>query len=186
MSVISKKICLLGDIAVGKTSLIRRYVEREFKKQYFSTIGGKISRKTMVLGGVNQYKSLNLQLLIWDLESNMKFTELASGYLQGASGAIIVADVLRQGTIERLIEYVYLFLAINPKGFVMIALNKTDLLPKEQLDIIISYIESKKLPRVIGVYETSAKDGINVDKVFNSLAYQIINAENKSLVTSAR
>ena len=100
MPIISKKICLVCDFGVGKTSLIRRFVERQFSDQYLSTVGVKIFRKNLELLGVKQQEKLNLQLLIWDLEGHTKFKAIAPTYLQGASGALIVADVTRQETLE--------------------------------------------------------------------------------------
>jgi GTPase SAR1 family protein len=67
--------------------LIRRFVDRQFSDQYLSTVGVKISRKLV--------ESVNLQLLIWDLEGHTKFKGITPSYLQGASGAVVVADVSR-------------------------------------------------------------------------------------------
>src|SRR5919199_2023826 len=133
MSIISKKICMVGDFGVGKTSLIRRFVERQFNDQYLSTVGVKISRKTVELVGVREQEKLNLQLLIWDLEGHTKFKGIAPSYLQGSSGAVVVADVSRTETIERVPEHIQLFLSVNPKGSLVVALNKSDLVDEEKL-----------------------------------------------------
>ena len=68
MSVISQKVCLIGDFAVGKTSLIRRFVDRQFKDSYLSSVGVKISRKLIELVAKDPQKNINLQLLIWDVD----------------------------------------------------------------------------------------------------------------------
>src|SRR5919202_3718030 len=117
---ISKKICMIGDFGVGKTSLIRRFVDRQFSDQYLSTVGVKISRKSLELQSVKQTGKIDLQLLIWDLEGHTKFKAIAPSYLQGASGALIVADVTRLETIERLSEHVNLFSSVNPKGYILL------------------------------------------------------------------
>lgn len=174
MPIISKKICLVGDFGVGKTSLIRRFVERQFSDQYLSTVGVKISRKTLELLGVKQQEKLNLQLLIWDLEGHTKFKAIAPTYLQGANGALIVADVTRQETLERLSEHIQLFLSVNPKGFVNVALNKSDLVEQEELVNLLSYYQFKEQERVLTTYSTSAKTGSSVDEIFQKLAYRII------------
>jgi small GTP-binding protein len=174
MPIISKKICLVGDFGVGKTSLIRRFVERQFSDQYLSTVGVKISRKTLELLGVKQQEKLNLQLLIWDLEGHTKFKAIAPTYLQGASGALIVADVTRQETLEQLSEHIQLFLSVNPKGFVNVALNKSDLVEQEELVNLLSYYQFKEQERVLATYSTSAKTGSSVDEIFQKLAYRII------------
>src|SRR5689334_21121323 len=119
-SIISKKICMIGDFSVGKTSLIRRFVDRQFSDQYLSTVGVKISRKTVECTLAEQQKQVNVQLLIWDLEGNTKFKTVTPTYLQGACGAVVVADVSRQVTLDHLAEYIQRLLSINLKGLVII------------------------------------------------------------------
>ncbi len=75
-----KKICLLGDFAVGKTSLIRRYVEGIFDEKYLTTVGVVVSRRMLV----REHDSINL--LIWDLAGGRDFSH--TGYLIGVSGAL--------------------------------------------------------------------------------------------------
>lgn len=163
---ISKKICLVGDFGVGKTSLIRRFVEQKFSDQYLSTVGVKISRKTL--------EPVNLQMLIWDLEGHTKFKAIAPTYLQGGSGAVIVADVSRQETVERISEHVKLFLSVNPKGYIVIALNKADLIEDEKLIKITHSVQLQYSEQVLEIYQTSAKTGAYVDEIFHKLAESII------------
>jgi small GTP-binding protein len=176
MSTISKKICMVGDFGVGKTSLIRRFVDRQFSDQYLSTVGVKISRKTIELTEVKQQDKLNLQLLIWDLEGHTKFKGITPSYLQGSSGAIVVADVSRQETIDRLPEHIQLFLSVNPKSSIVIALNKSDLVDEEKLEKLVQLIQLKNLERVSGIYQTSAKTGSCVDEIFKQLACKSLEA----------
>ena len=163
---ISKKICLVGDFGVGKTSLIRRFVEQQFSDQYLSTVGVKISRKTL--------ESVNLQMLIWDLEGHTKFKAIAPTYLQGGSGAVIVADVTRQETVERISEHIKLFSSVNPKGSITLALNKSDLVEEEKLTKITHLVQLQYSDQVLGIYQTSAKTGSYVDEIFNKLGESII------------
>lgn len=174
MSTISKKICLVGDFAVGKTSLIRRFLEREFSDQYLSTVGVKISRKTIEIAANPEQKIQNVQLMIWDLEGHTKFKAIAPSYLQGASGAIMVADVTRQETIDGLEEHLNLFLSINPKGFIIIAFNKSDLFDDEKIDKLVTTYSFPEQVRVLSTYATSAKTGKDVDLIFEKLAYKIM------------
>lgn len=162
MATISKKICMVGDFGVGKTSLIRRFVDRQFSDQYLSTVGVKISRKLV--------ESVNLQLLIWDLEGHTKFKGITPSYLQGASGAVVVADVSRLETIERLSEHVQLFSSINPKGAIVVALNKSDLVDEEKLAKLTQLVPVKDCEQVVEIYQTSAKTGAYVDQMFQQLA----------------
>lgn len=173
-STISKKICMLGDFTVGKTSLIRRFVDRQFSDQYLSTVGVKISRKTVECQLVEQQKQVNVQLLIWDLEGNTKFKAVTPTYLQGASSAVVVADVNRQVTIEHISDHIQCFLSVNPKGFVIVALNKSDLLNEEQRVKALELISLNTPEKVIAIYSTSAKIGLYVDEIFQKLAYLMI------------
>ncbi|NEQ72561.1 MAG: GTP-binding protein [Okeania sp. SIO2C9] len=171
---ISKKICLVGDFGVGKTSLIRKFVDRQFSDQYLSTVGVKISRKKVDLPKIEVEKNNFLQLLIWDLEGHTKFKAIAPSYLQGASGAIVVADVTRQETIENLSERLDLFLSVNPKSVVILALNKSDLVDAEIINKLLSKFEHQEDERVIATYSTSAKTGENVDEIFQKLSYRML------------
>lgn len=134
MSIIFKKICLIGDYGVGKTSLMRRFVDCQFSDQYLSTIGVKISRKLVRVANPRASESQEVQLLIWDVEGQTKYQSIDRSYLRGSSGAIIVADLSRPDTIERLNQHLDLVSSVNPKGIKAIAaLNKSDLLSPEQL-----------------------------------------------------
>ena len=173
-TIISKKICMVGDFSVGKTSLIRRFVERQFSDKYLSTVGVKISRKTVEFKAIEQQLEFKVQMLIWDLEGNTKFKAVTPMYLQGASSAIIVADVSRQVTVEHISDHVQLFLKVNPKGFVVVALNKSDLMEKEQLLQIVDDLVFPGEERILAAYPTSAKTGKNVDAIFHKLVYRIM------------
>jgi small GTP-binding protein len=168
MSLISQKICLVGDFSVGKTSLIRRFVEGKFSDTYLSTVGVKISRKLVEIQQENQQQMV--QLLIWDIEGHTKFKSIAPSYLQGAKGAIIVGDLNRQETIDRIAEHLELFLSINPKGVSIIALNKADLASEEKLERLLQLNNFSEEERVIAIYATSAKTGEYVDEMFEKLA----------------
>ena len=173
-STISKKICMLGDFSVGKTSLIRRFVDRQFSDQYLSTVGVKISRKTVECQLFEQKKQVNIQLLIWDLEGNTKFKAVTPTYLQGASSAVVVADINRQVTIDHISDHIQCFLSVNPKGFVIVALNKSDLIDEETRKKYLESIAMKAPDKIIATYSTSAKTGLCVDEIFQKIAYQML------------
>ncbi len=176
MSTLSKKMCLVGDFGVGKTSLIRRFVDRQFSDQYLSTVGVKISRKNVELEQAEQPAKKNVQLLIWDLEGHTKFKAIAPSYLQGASGAIIVADLTRQETVENLGERIQLVLSVNPKAVLIVALNKADLVDEEKLAKLAQSVQFTEKQRVIAIYTTSAKTGKDVDEMFQKLAKKMVEA----------
>ena len=167
MSVISKKICLVGDFGVGKTSLMRRFVDRQFSDQYLSTIGVKISRKVVKVAPYYPERQ-EVQLLIWDVEGQTKFQSINRGYLQGSAGAIVVADLSRQNTIDRLREHLDLVCTANPRGVKLIAaFNKSDLVAPETLE---TFHNCQDPSQELHTYITSAKTGENVDEIFQKLA----------------
>ena len=171
---ISKKMCMIGDFGVGKTSLIRRFVDRQFSDEYLSTVGVKISRKSITLDNIKQQENVTAQLLIWDLEGHTKYKGIAPTYLQGASGVLIVADVSRTETVERISEHIKLFSSVNPKGLIIIALNKVDLIDEEKLALLVEISHAIARDKVIAVYTTSAKTGKDVDEIFHKLAYTMV------------
>ena len=172
MSIISKKICLIGDFSVGKTSLIRRFVEDKFSDRYLSTVGVKISRKSLELERQNISQLVNL--LIWDIEGQTKFQPIAANYLKGASGAIIVADLTRPETLEHLQKHLDFFFSVNPQGLATVALNKSDLVVEEKLAKIIQLYNFDHHPQVLATYVTSAKTGESVELIFKQLAENMI------------
>jgi small GTP-binding protein len=176
-AILSKKICLLGDFSVGKTSLIRRFVERQFSDQYLSTVGVKISKKTVQCHSTARQNLVNVQMLIWDLEGNTKFKAITPMHLQGASGAVVVADINRPATIDHISDHIQGFLSVNPKGYVIVGLNKSDLVDSNKTEYLLDFTLSKYHEKVIGTYLTSAKTGLQVDEIFQKLAYQMLKPE---------
>ena len=174
--VISQKVCLVGDFGVGKTSLIRQFVDRQFSDQYLSTVGVKISRKLVSIPDATQ-EIQQLQLIVWDIEGSTRFKAIAPTYLQGAKGAVIIADVTRESSIQNLEDHVQLFRSVCPKSSLIMALNKIDLMEDNERDEIFQEISTKFSSLKIPVYATSAKTGENVDKIFQSLATQMLMLE---------
>jgi small GTP-binding protein len=165
-----KKICLLGDFAVGKTSLVRRYVDNQFSDEYLTTIGVKISRKLVELSSESG-EHIAMQLIVWDLEGRSSFAEASNSYLQGASGAIIVGDVTRAETVTNIANHVQAFLAVGTRSQVVVALNKSDVLVENRIPPLQQFEKDK---RFMGVQHTSAKNGTGVEDLFLSLAKNII------------
>ncbi len=175
MSVITKKICLLGDFSVGKTSLIRRFVEGKFSDNYLSTVGVKISRKSLKVK--KETELFEVHLLVWDLEGHTKFKSITPSYLKGSRGAIIVADLTRADTLNGLDKHIELFLEINPDATIAIALNKADLIQEERLNKLMELYGKSDRCQVVNTYQTSAKTGKNVDNIFQELTAEMIGAK---------
>jgi len=168
--VLVKKICLIGDFAVGKTSLIRQYVEGQFSDKYLSTVGVKISRKSLEIADSKGAPPTQFKLVIWDLEGHTKFEALAPSYLRGASGAIVVGALDRQPTLESLEQHIQQFLMVNPAQPVIVALNKADLISAEQQQILLDRCHSIVTSEIVDYQLTSAKTGENVNSLFEKLA----------------
>jgi small GTP-binding protein len=171
MSIISKKICMVGDFGVGKTSLIRRFIDQQFSDHYLSTIGVKISRKLLPLSSL-EGSARSIQLMIWDVEGKTQFQPIAPSYLEGAAAAIIVADVNRKETIAHLNEHIALINAVNKNSAaLMIALNKIDTLTHTTaIADDKQFHEVNSMPNLVSTCFTSAKTGESVGEMFAAIA----------------
>lgn len=175
MSIITKKICLIGDFGVGKTSLIRRFVEQQFSEQYLSTIGVTISRKIVNVSQNNHKEQQSIQLLIWDIEGKTQFKKISPIYLKSAQGVIIVADMSRMETVDNISSHLNLAVSVNTQGIPLIfVLNKVDLVAEDLLQTLLKQSPIFKQFPTIPVYCTSAKTGQNVETIFFQLAQSII------------
>ncbi|WP_020410442.1 Rab family GTPase [Hahella ganghwensis] len=162
---IAKKICLLGSFAVGKTSLIRRYVESIFSEKYHTTIGVKIDKKIVHCQGQD------VQLMIWDIEGKDEFSVYRQSYLRGAAGYFLVVDGTRPESVEVAKEWHTL---VNEQSlslpFVLLV-NKSDLFYEQRLKE-----ENLAELTTMGweIILTSAKTGDNVDKAFERLTTRLL------------
>jgi small GTP-binding protein len=169
MPIISKKVCLIGDFGVGKTSLIRRYIDRQFSDQYLSTIGVKISQKNIDLAKPN-CPDQKLQLLIWDIEGQTRFQAISRNYLEGAQGAIIVADLNRQDTIDHISEHIELITSVNPKGLIlMVAINKIDLAKETNLGESQLFDFAQSYLQIDTTHAIPSQTGKNADEIHKTL-----------------
>lgn len=170
---IKKNIILLGDGAVGKTSLIRRYVIDEFSDDYITTIGTKVTKKEIYL---EEEKTL-MTMMMWDIIGQKGFRYTQSLSARGMSGALLVSDLTRKETLESLKSY-WIPLVIRIAGPIpMIFLgNKADL--KDELQFGLEDIESlaaecEAFGSTNECFLTSAKTGNNVEKTFFKMAEYI-------------
>ena len=95
---IQKKICMIGPVSVGKTSLVARYVHSLFSEKYLSTVGVKIDKKVLQVDG------MDVTLLLWDLAGDDDFQRLNVTYLRGAAAYLLVADGSRRATLDQSVE----------------------------------------------------------------------------------
>lgn len=157
------KLCLIGPSAVGKTSLIRQFVEGIFSEKYLTSIGVKIDKKQV------STESGDVLFLIWDIEGTDKFSGFNPRYLNGASAYIVVADQTQPSSVEDAIAIYQQAIAAS-NADVYLAINKNDLPPQvseQQLECLTSL----KFQRVIS---TSAKTGENVSSLFTDIASSLL------------
>jgi small GTP-binding protein len=164
VSVIQRKVCMLGATGVGKTSLVRRFVESLFSERYQATIGVKIDRRLVEVDGQQ------VSLLLWDLQGEDELQRVRLSYLKGASGLIYVADGTRPETLEtaRSIQAG----AMETIGVVpsLLLVNKTDLHEEWRVD---DASIAARGPAGVEVMRTSARDGTNVGAAFDHLVRAI-------------
>jgi len=159
----SKKIVLLGHFGVGKSSLIRRFVENEFSEDYIVTIGVHISKKII---SINETDSASL--IIWDIEGHDDVKKARASYLLGTHGFIYVVDLSRPVTFKNLETELSYLNEKFPKIPLKVVGNKKDLVTKQHIEqystILTPFID----------YFTSAKTGNRVELLFSKLAKELL------------
>jgi len=162
---LQRKICMLGAFSVGKTSLVRRYVSGVYSDAYLTTVGVKIDKKSLDLGG------RMLDLILWDLAGEDEVSTIRMSYLRGSAGYLLVADGTRPVTLEvarSLQQRVEAELGRLP--FVVL-LNKRDLVDDWRLaeDEVAGLADGGWSIRM-----TSAKSGEGVEDAFRELAGRVM------------
>jgi len=167
---LSKKVCLLGDFAVGKTSLVRRFVYSLFDDRYLSTIGVRVSRKMIVLP--RGQDMVELSLMLWDLAGSEEFNTVRTSYLRGAAGAILVCDLTRTTTLDSLPAYAAELRQVNPGAWLVVAANKGDLVGEHRLTE--AQVAQRAAELAAPYFITSAKTGANVEVAFHRLGELVV------------
>jgi small GTP-binding protein len=168
--VIQKKICMLGGFAVGKTSMVARFVSGFFSDKYLSTVGLKIDKKTVAIDG------REVSLVLWDIYGQGAFQTVQASYIRGAAGYLLVVDGTRIDTFATARDLQQV--AVNTIGdapFVL-ALNKSDLESEWQIDDPALFdVAERGWPMV----RTSAKTGAGVEQAFERLARAMLSADER-------
>ncbi len=162
---VKRKIVLLGDAAVGKTSLVRRFVYNVFDDRYIMTIGTKVSKKIIKMKWDDL--DIDLKLMIWDVLGQQGFTRVQEAAFKGSDGALLVCDLTRKDTLYNISRY-WLPVLERVAGVPAVLLaNKSDLEGWEFTeDELNRYSQSLGVPYLL----TSAKTGKNVEEAFHHLA----------------
>ena len=149
---------------------MRRFVHNRFDEKYMSTIGVKVSRKTIMVARESDIVELNM--LLWDLAGSEEFSPVRASYLGGAEGAIIVCDLTRIETLQHLDVYFQEFHALRPSATVVVAANKWDLSDQHVFDAGDVAVAADRYG--ISYYLTSAKEGDGVDVLFRALGKSLV------------
>lgn len=166
---ISKKICMMGAFSVGKTSLVSQYVHSMFSDRYLSTVGVKISKKEMELGGTP------VNLVLWDMEGRDNYADVNVSYLRGATGFFVVADGTRQETLDGALSIRRLALDVLGDIPHYLLLNKADLAEAWEISgEMLARAEKDGLKTIM----TSAKTGQAVGTAFESLARDMLREDS--------
>ena len=158
------KTIILGDAAVGKTSIVAKHVTSSFKENYIPSIGANVTSRDYNLDG--SY----VTLMIWDIAAQEAFSRVRFDYYQGAKAAMLVYDVSRPQTYEDIVSWHDDLEKGVPKGIpLMLVGNKIDLPP------IVQSQSGKRLANDLGAdfIETSAKTGANIGEAFERIARKL-------------
>ena len=163
------KILLLGDCAVGKSCLLLRYCENSFQESHLATIGLDFRLKTITLEN-----NRKIRIQIWDTAGEDRFRSITRNYYKGAHGIVLIYDVTDQQSFQHIKDWVDKIKEESKEGVIIYLVgNKIDLIDKR----IITNEDGKKLSEEIKIkyYETSAKDSIGVNEVFENLVKDMDN-----------
>lgn len=169
---LQRKVCLIGDFAVGKTSLFNRFVYNRFSEGYLSTIGVMVQRKMV------QIQGQDMALVLWDMQGGQDSSSIKESYLRGATGAVIVCDVTRLGTILHCEGYMNLLRRINPSIRAVVAGNKQDLIAADHAHLAVVRQITRQLQTSLTL--TSARTGEGVEAMFHALGEVLLQQEPPS------
>ena len=174
---LSKKIVLLGDPSVGKTSLARKFVFDIFDDKYITTLGTKISKKQIVYEKLVNDATISLTMLVWDVMGQHDFAQFREVAYTGCMGGIVVCDITRKETIE---NWLYwrdsLFKSVGEVPIVVLG-NKIDLAENHEPEVVM--VKKITTENNLISFFTSAKTGENVDNAFYLLGQNILKKDYK-------
>ena len=164
---IQKKVCMLGGFAVGKTSLVSRFVSSIFSEKYLTTVGVKIDKKSLTVN------DREVTLMLWDIYGQDDFQTVQESYLRGSSGYLLVIDGTRRVTFDTASKLQQTAHKVAGNVPFVVVLNKADLASEWQVDERGLW---KLADQGASIVQTSAKTGEGVEQAFLKLTRGMIDA----------
>lgn len=167
MKQVAFKFLMLGDGGVGKTTLLHRYVKGKFLDTSTMTIGVEFLTKQTKLDATN------CQLILWDLSGQNRFRFMIDRYIRGAAGALLLFDITNMTSFVNIGKWVQLVKKQYKDLPIVLIASKCDL---EEFSMVADIYAKKTQERfgMVDYIKTSSKNGLNVDKAFESLANYVI------------
>lgn len=161
-----RKVCLIGDFGVGKTSLVSRVVRNTFSEKYLTTVGAKVDSKVIDLSD-----DKTLRIVLWDIAGGSDLNEMRTGYLLGVQGILLVADGTRASTAASALSiYRQVEEHLGQSIPSVLMLNKNDLSGSWE----IPHAEMAELRKTIPTFSVSAKSGKGVELAMTALAQDLV------------
>lgn len=166
MTSISKKICLLGDFAVGKTSTVARSIRNTFSESYLTTVGVKVDGRNIQLD-----EEREVRLVLWDISGANSLDQMRANYIGGSQCALLVADGTRSETVETALGLREQAMKLLGRELpAVLILNKCDLVA----DWEISADKINELSQILPIYSASAKTGQGVEEALVRVAEMVM------------
>lgn len=163
---LEKKICMLGTLAVGKTSLVRRFIEGIYSEDYHTSIGVKVDKKLVREAGQPE-----ISLVLWDIYGEDRFQHVQPSYWRGMFGYLLVADGTRRNTLDEALALNQRVIDTGLKVPAVLLVNKSDLADQSEIgDDRLSQLTQGGWE----IMRTSAKTGENVDAAFSRLTLKML------------
>ena len=167
------KILLLGEFRVGKSSMVLRYVEDRFPGDYMATIGANFLVKSVDL------ENIKVGLQIWDLGGHTRSSQVGRVFFQGVSGALLVYDLTRPDTLEKIPLWQEQLKNFSPRTKLYLVGNKNDLEEERQITTEEGQNAQEKYS-VDHFFETSAKTGDHIQEAFEHMAFSLVQASRSA------
>ena len=163
MGGVKKKVCILGDAGVGKTSIVRKLIEGKYRDEYQPTVGTSMSN--FEVGGDG-----SLTLMIWDITGQPGYPHLREIFFKKATGAILAIDVTNRDSLSSIVDWVTSLYEVEFGIPLVVAMNKIDSKPHAfGLNEVRSALEGYEYD----VFMTSAKGGQGITELFQAIAAKV-------------